>query len=177
MKQRITFLMVCVFMLVGTAMAQQSKTKRSKTQVTPEQRIELQTKHMMRELMLDDKTAAKFLPLYQKYLQELRDTHLSCPVFKSGERAVCSELTDAEITERIENRFKQSQKILDLRIKYYNEFKKILQPRQIHRVYQVEKSCMNRIKSESGFRRDRMYNQGRGGKTVCPLAGRGCPVY
>lgn len=43
-----------------------------KKKLTPEQRIELQAKHIEQRLMLDENTSAKFIPLYKEYLQALQ---------------------------------------------------------------------------------------------------------
>lgn len=36
----------------------------------------MQTNQMVKALMLDDATAAKFTPIYEKYLKELRDCRM-----------------------------------------------------------------------------------------------------
>ena len=40
-------------------------------------------------------------------------------------------LTDAEVEQQIKGRFAQSRKILDVREKYYDEFRKILLPNRL----------------------------------------------
>ena len=63
-------------------------------------------------------------------------------------RAPRSTLTDAEVEQVIKARFAQSRKMLDIREKYYNEFRKILSPKQIAKIYQTEKSNANKFKKE-----------------------------
>ena len=53
--------------------------------------------------------------------------------------------TDAETEEAIEERFDRSQKLLDIRKKYYKEYSKYLTPKQIQRVYSIEKNMMKRL--------------------------------
>lgn len=50
-------------------------------------------------------------------------------------------LTDAEIEKQIKDQFAQSRKILDIREKYYNEFRKILSPKQIAKFIRQKKQC------------------------------------
>lgn len=45
----------------------------------------------------------------------------------------------------IQNRFDRSQKLLDIRKKYYDEYSKFLTQKQIERVYELEKQMMKRL--------------------------------
>lgn len=55
-------------------------------------------------------------------------------------------LTDAEMEQQIKGRFAQSRKILDVREKYYDEFRKILSPKQIMKIYRTEQNNANKLK-------------------------------
>ena len=48
----------------------------------------------------------------------------------------------------LKDQFAQSRKMLDIREKYYNEFSKILSQKQIMKIYQQEKSNMNKFRKE-----------------------------
>ena len=48
-------------------------------------------------------------------------------------------LTDAEVEQHIKDRFAHSRMMLDLQEKYYTEFRKVLSPKQIEKIYQMEK--------------------------------------
>ena len=56
--------------------------------------------------------------------------------------------TDAEVEKAIKDRFAQSRKLLDIREKYYNEFRKILSPKQIMKIYQLEKGNAHKFQKE-----------------------------
>ena len=45
----------------------------------------------------------------------------------------------------MENRFDHSQKILDLRKKYYKKFSQFLTPQQIERSYKLERQSLKRL--------------------------------
>ena len=65
------YLAMGALMCTTTLFAQKPEQKRQ--QLTPEQRIERQAARMDKELMLDDETSAKFLPLYKEYLQAMAE--------------------------------------------------------------------------------------------------------
>ena len=79
--------------------------------------------------------------------------------------------TDAEIEKEIKDQFAQSRKILDVREKYYNEFRKILSPKQIMKIYQTEKRNANKFRKE--FDRRKGQQQGQGKR---PVHGRPAPA-
>ena len=75
MKTRLTSLLVLALCAVGSLSAQprqkQTETKAEKPRLTEEERIQRQANRMSAELMLDDKTSAKFTDVYQQYLKRL----------------------------------------------------------------------------------------------------------
>jgi hypothetical protein len=54
-------------------------------------------------------------------------------------------MTDAEAEQAIKQRMERSQKILDLREKYYGKYSQFLSPKQIERVYELERQAMQRL--------------------------------
>jgi hypothetical protein len=95
---------------------------------------------------LDDAETAKFKPVYTKYMEEMRAVRDMNP------RAPRSTLTDAEVEQVIKARFAQSRKMLDIREKYYNEFRKFLSPKQIQKMYNMEKRIGDKMRKEMGKR-------------------------
>lgn len=155
--------------LVGsttTLSAQNKEAQTKKTRPTQEQIIEMQGNQMVKVLMLDDATAAKFLPVYTRYLTALRECrtmnrHLRVDNTASQTKqtpetkpAVKPALTDAQIEKLIQDQFAQSRKILDTREKYYNEFRKLLTPKQIAKIYQTERGNADKFKREFNQRKN-----------------------
>lgn len=68
--------------------------------------------------------------------------------------------TDAEIDQMIQDNFAQSHKLLDIREKYYAKFHKILTPKQIMKIYQVEKNDVGKMKKEMMKRQRGVGNKG-----------------
>ena len=62
-------------------------------------------------------------------------------------------LTDAEIEKNIKERFARSRKLIDIREKYYGVYRDFLSPKQIQRVYELEKQVMKRFENKAGNKR------------------------
>jgi hypothetical protein len=150
------FCMMVAVLLIGgslTMNAQQVQNDNVRKPLTEEQMIEKRTDRMAQMLMLDDATAAKFAPVYSQYLKEKMDCRkMKTKHFANGGNAMNTK-TDAEVDEMIQANFAQSQKMLDIREKYYAKLHKILTPKQIMRIYQVEKSDVGKMKKEIQRRR------------------------
>lgn len=92
--------------------------------------------------MLDPALAAQFAPVYTNYLKEL----YACRTAKG--RKHTSSLTGEELEKLMKEHFAQSRRTLDVREKYYHEFRKILSPKQIAKVYKIEKNNAAKLKKE-----------------------------
>ena len=157
MKTKFIYVILAA-LLIGsqTISAQNKDNKTNKQRPTPEQMIQRQANQMVTTLMLDDATAAKFTPVYEKYLKDLSE----CRMMNRRERprnnnaeatpATKSVLTDAEIEKQIKDQFAQSRKILDIRQKYYNA-----------KIYQTEKSNANKFRKEFDRRKGQKHGQGK----------------
>ena len=62
-------------------------------------------------------------------------------------------MTDAEVEKNIKERFAHSRKLLDIREKYYDVYRSFLSPKQIQRVYELEKQVMKRLENKAGNKR------------------------
>lgn len=149
MKTRMTSLFALALCIAGSLSAQprpkQEAPRAEKPRLTETERIQRQANRMSDELMLDDQTSAKFMDIYQRYLTEMKECReefrkTMAPDGNPQEESEYAgkpetDLTDAEIENRIENRFAHNRKMLDIREKYYKELKKILTPRQLQKIY------------------------------------------
>lgn len=138
MKTRL--MMMATILLLGMGLsvqAQENGFKGERRKFDVAKMDSMRCQHMANELMLNDATSAKFKTLYMDYLGEMRN--LMMPMGKmnrSGiKREPLKEMTDAEVQKMLENRFEKEQKMLDVRVKYYKEFKRILSPKQIARIF------------------------------------------
>ena len=172
MKMKFFYVILAV-LLVGSPMTLSAQdkegNKEKKQRPTQEQMMQMQTNQMVKALMLDDATTAKFTPVYEQYLKELRECRMMNRKPKAEKTQQGTEvagkkegqrpsMTDADIAKMLKDQFAQSRKMLDIREKYYNEFSKILSQKQIMKIYQQEKSNANKFRKEF----DRRKRQGPG---------------
>lgn len=162
MKTRKIFMvLVALFMGGQVAMFAQDKKegRPERRQFNREQMQEMQCNQIVNALALDDAETAKFKPVYAKYMEEMRSTRNVKP------RAPRSEQTDAEVEQAIKERFAQSRKMLDIREKYYKEFRKFLSPKQIQKMYNMERRTGDKMRKEmsrrQGVRNNNRNNTGK----------------
>lgn len=168
MKTR-KFFMVLVTLFMGSQVALfAQETKRpERKHLTSEQMQEMQCNQIVKGLALDDATAAKFIPVYKKYMEEMRSTRdmnrkkkpdTKMSVDKQTSKPVP---TDAEVEAAIKARFAQSRKMLDIREKYYDEFRKFLSPKQIQKMYNLEKRNGDKFRNEMSKRQGMKKHDGK----------------
>ncbi len=156
------FWMLVVALMMGTQVmnAQNDKSKDRKEHKRPsmEQISEMQSRRIVDDLGLDDKTAAKFSDVYKKYMKEMNDLRLKNMPKKSdmkkGEPNKPKSFTDAEVDKMMRNRFTQARKMLDIREKYYNEFRKFLSAKQVQKVFDKGMDNQGRFRKEMNRRSD-----------------------
>ena len=161
MKTKYFWMLVVAFMMgtqVINAQADKPKGKREHKRPTMEQIIQMQSQRIVDELGLDDKTAAKFAEVYKKYMKEMDDLRKQyMPVksdFKKDKPSMPKSLTDAEVDKMMRDRFVQARKMLDVREKYYDEFRKFLSPKQVQKVYNQGMANKERFHKEMRRRSD-----------------------
>lgn len=131
---RILFLVITIISFGVNAYAQ----KDSRQRLTREQLAEAQAKYISKEMAMDNKTAENFIKIFCQFQKD---------VWALGPRPkrISSHLSEKEAEQAMHERFAHSQKILNLRKKYYLKYSKFLTPSQIERVYELERIMMNRL--------------------------------
>lgn len=113
---------------------------------------ETQAKHIAADLNLTGKTYDRFVETYENYKKELWQT---APKRSKNKRSQST--TEEQAAENMRQRFERSQKVLDIRNKYYQEFSKFLTQKQIEQMYEKERKMMKRLserrKGKHGGRR------------------------
>ena len=127
-KNRLLLIVATTALTCGSLVAQNTKEEK---RVTEEQRIEKKVQRIQEMLCLDDETSAKFAPLYKAYIQEMKACHKAPdPNIKKEGR------TDEQIKARMKEHFELQQKMLDTQEKYFNEFQKFLNAKQLEKIFQ-----------------------------------------
>ena len=148
MKNIVRIALCAIMMAVCTTAVQaQDNNQSNRQRMTREQLAEAQGKHIAYELAFDEQTTQKFISTYIDYQKE---------VWALGPRLSRRQQaeTDAEAEQAIKQRMERSQKILDLREKYYKKYSAFLTQKQIERVYELEYKAMQRL-SKRGYRAPR----------------------
>jgi len=159
----LTAIMMMAFSTAVSAQENNGQQPSKKQRMSREQMAEMQAKHIARQLALDDATSQKFIDTFSAYQKEVWTLR---PQGKQHGKKK-SEMTDAEVEKSIKDQFDHSQKILTLRQEYYKKYSKFLTPKQIQRVYELEKQSMNRLS-----KRGRGNAAGRPNAPGRPQAGR-----
>lgn len=134
MKNLLKFNLMAVLMLAFCAMGTaQDKQQR----ISREQLAEKQAKHIAQELAFGETTTQQFVETFCAYQQE---------VWALGPKHKDEPANDEEAEQAIKERFERSQQILDIRQKYYGEYKEFLTPMQIQQVYKMERQVGDHLK-------------------------------
>ncbi len=97
-----------------------------------------QAEHISTELAFDDATSKKFKETYCNFQRELW----------AMEPRLGMQPQENPSEEEMKQRFERSQKILDLRKKYYEIYSTFLSQKQISRVYEIERDMMRRLSQQ-----------------------------
>lgn len=149
-----TIIMAIIMLMTSYNMvsAQQTEAQNNPTRqrLTREQLAEKQAKHMAQELQLSDAETEKFVKTFSECQKEIWALR---PKQQQGNEPK----TEQDNEARIKQRFAMSEKILDIRQKYYKEYSKFLTQAQIEKMYELERKDMKRMagKAKDGRRQGR----------------------
>ncbi|MDR1349110.1 MAG: hypothetical protein LBJ63_11920 [Prevotellaceae bacterium] len=133
MKKLLILLLSAILCVSADAQQKFEKKRHFKNNEKPgkEEIIEKKCKKAADKLMLDDVTAVKFAPVYKAYLNELSENVGFRKLNKDGET------NDSDIDENVRDSFAKARKTVDIREKYYNEFRKFLTAKQAKTVMKL----------------------------------------
>ncbi len=153
MKRIISYmLMLVAFVAFSTPTFAQNNTKQRKTR---EQMVEAQAQHIAKTMAFDDATSTRFVKTFCEYQKEVWALGpRQRPQRKEGQSQ-----SEADAEKAMKERFAHSQKILNLREKYYGEYSKFLTQKQIQRVYQLERQMMQRLSKQRSGKQGRPGNK------------------
>ena len=129
-------MMAVIAILISASLSAQDKNHR----ISREELAVKQAEHICEALAFDKPTADRFTETYCSYQKELWALGPAREKQKSGDA----------VEEDIEQRFERSQKILDLRKKYYGIYSTFLTQKQITRVYEIERDMMHKLAAHNG---------------------------
>ncbi len=141
MKKILTIALCAIMLAVCSTSVQAQDKSKNRQHISREELAVKQAKHIANELAFDDATTERFTQTFCEYQKEVWALG---PRHERGNRQE-TEMTDAEAEQAIKARMERSQKLLDLREKYYEKYSEFLTPKQIQRVYQLERQMMRRL--------------------------------
>lgn len=151
MKKFVTLIIGISLCLTVTAQQQNENKRHNKEnmKLSKEELIEKKCKTVANKLMLDEAGFAKFIPVYRNYLNELGNDFQLRNLKQDAE-----DVKDADIDLQVKNSIETARKRLDIREKYYNEFRKILSAKQAKRALNVH--------NKKGERHRKLFNKDGG---------------
>ena len=96
-----------------------------------------QAKLYVQNFKLAGEDSAQFVNTYQAYNKQLRAIRLQ---YKQEKPAEGQEMTEEQVEKRMYDSFEQSRAILEAREHFYKEFRKILTPKQVSRIFKDEQA-------------------------------------
>ena len=152
MKKLLSIMFMAVAMLTfSISTSAQAPTK--KQRISREQLAEKQAQHIAYDLALDEKTKSQFIDTYTQCQKEIWAPRRN----RGG--------SEAQTEQQIKQRFEMSEKILNIRQKYYKKYSQFLTQNQIQRVYEIERQMMKR------FAQKGKQNGGKPGARRAPRGG------
>ena len=143
LNPRLWFTALLLMLLTLPGLAQKPDAQRQKRR---QQMAETQARHIARQVPLNDKKTARFIPVYCRKQQEI------WALAPQRRRQGRPDHSNDEAQADIEARFSRSEKVLAIRKKYYKEYRRFLTPKEIERVYELEKQLMQHMRQRQGGR-------------------------
>ena len=178
--KKIVLMMAIALMSVASVKAQGGQMSDEERAQRRAEMIQRQGEELAKDLKLSDSEKTSFMELYTKYQNEMmsqfqfqrRDQN------NGEERKKLSEMTDEEVTARIQEAFaRQAQQIeqqkarLEIQKKYYAEFSKTLKPQQLIRIFGQQRPQGQR--GQQGNQQGQRGQRGNGGRGGCGGPGGG----
>jgi len=133
-----------IMMAVCTSNVMAETPNGDKPKLSREELAEKRAKGIANRLALDEQTTTRFVTTYMDYQKE---------VWALGARVRSEEMageSDPEVEQAIKQRFERDMKITKIREKYYGYYRQFLTPKQIQRVYAMERKAMHHKHAKKG---------------------------
>lgn len=141
MKTIMKLWLVAALMLMGTATISAQNNKHQR--LTREELADKQARHIAQTMAFEEATTKQFVETYTACQKEI--WALGPRMKGARKQANTQQQTEAEAKQDIALQFERSEKLLQIRQKYYAEYSKFLTQNQIKRVYVLERQMMKRL--------------------------------
>lgn len=137
--KRLTTVILMALAIVAFTTCAAARTAKDTRDASRERLAEHQALLIAQKLKLPAETALRFIDTYKKCQQEI--WALGKGPKKTRRRAMTEQQTDSMLQARFDHR----QKLLDISRKYHAEYSTFLTPKQIERVYKIERRMAARL--------------------------------
>lgn len=147
MKKLALILVFVSVLFTGLAQAQNL----SRFPLLRERILQAKLREIRTSLNLDQETFIRFRPIYVRYEQEIADID-----FRKMARLMrvnADSLSSGEADQLIHNQLDAAKRLIAVREKYYKEFRAVLSPQQIIKLYQTEAELRRKVLQELKRRR------------------------
>lgn len=147
MKKLALILVFVSVLFAGLAQAQNL----SRFPLLRERILQAKLREIRTSLNLDQETFIRFRPIYVRYEQEIADID-----FRKMARLMrvnADSLSSGEADQLIHNQLDAAKRLIAVREKYYKEFRAVLSPQQIIKLYQTEAELRRKVLQELKRRR------------------------
>lgn len=141
MKTIMKLWLVAALMLMGTTTISAQNNQRQR--LTREELADKQARHIAQTMAFDEATTKQFVETYTACQKEI--WALGTRMKGARKQANAQQQTESEAKQDIARQFERSEKLLQIRQKYYAEYSKFLTQNQIKRVYVLERRMMKRL--------------------------------
>ena len=142
-----------IMMAVCTTNVKAETPNGDKPKLSREEMADKRAKGIASRLALDEQTTARFVSTYMDYQKE---------VWALGSGVHSRDMdnkSDAEVEQAIKQRFDRDMKITKIREKYYGYYRQFLTPKQIQRIYVMERKAMHHKHLQKGHGRHRHHRK------------------
>lgn len=139
---------ILLFVILSVCCVEVANAQNGGQRISREQLAEVQAKYIAEEVGMDDTTSVRFIDVYCQFQREIW-------ALGPRPRQMRRSMDEADAERATKERFAHSQKILDIRQKYYGIYSKFLTQKQIQRVYELEAQMMERLRNKARIRHRR----------------------
>lgn len=113
----------------------------------------MKNEYIARKLELSDEQKTKFLPLYNRMDEEMRQVAEQAMKMERSVRKKGPQATDLEYEKAAEAQFELKGKENRIEMKYFNDFKTMLTPRQLFKLKKAERDFSRELMKKHNERK------------------------
>ncbi|WP_243345448.1 hypothetical protein [Parabacteroides sp. FAFU027] len=108
--------------------------------------MQIKLREMRRELNLSQERFEQFRPVYIRFEQEKQQS--AKDILRGAKAMRSDEMTNEEAERLFREQNEKARKLIDLREKYYDEFRKVLSPQEILKMFKTDMEIQRKVTQE-----------------------------